>query len=144
MSDREEALLAKAATYAAKVESGPHAAHANEMFDYVLSRALLDAEAECERLKREREGVVCIGKNDDGFWGRACARQQKELNRLRAVVADFADTVSRAERALATRNQGGQHVSFHGDFCAATPSVIIALERWVKAFDAATKPDGER
>jgi len=56
----------------------------------------------------------------------------KELVKLRATVKAFAETVAAAARANARRGQGGQQVPFHGDFCAATPSVLNRLEWWAK------------
>jgi hypothetical protein len=59
-------------------------------------------------------------------------RMLAELYRSRAAISAFAETVDAAVRANARRGQGGQQVPFHGDFCAATPSVLNRLEWWAR------------
>lgn len=58
------------------------------------------------------------------------ANLQAELREHRAAALAFTETVAAAVRANDNRGRGGQHVSFHGDFCAATPSVLNRLEWW--------------
>lgn len=53
---------------------------------------------------------------------------------LEKVADAFGDTVARAVDANAQRGRGGQHVSFHGDFCNATPGTLTRLEWWAREF----------
>lgn len=66
------------------------------------------------------------------------------IAKLRQVAAAFVRTVSSARRAIEQRGRGGQHVSYHGDFAAASPSVITNLVWWAReielALNAAEKP----
>ena len=55
------------------------------------------------------------------------------------VLAGLEDEVLRASENLRNRGKGGQHVSFHGDFASAVPSVLNRLEWWCRAFREALK-----
>jgi hypothetical protein len=62
-----------------------------------------------------------------------------EIERLKGIVVNaqaavysFAETVRSAVEAHKRRGQGGQQVSFHGDFANAMPSVLVRLEWWVR------------
>lgn len=60
------------------------------------------------------------------------ARMAAEIRRHRSAIKAFVETVEAAARANERRGKGGQQVSFHGDFCAATPSVLDRLEWWAR------------
>lgn len=60
-----------------------------------------------------------------------------ECERMRRVVADFTDTVSRAVEAHAARGKGGQQVPYHDDFASAVPSVLSRLQWWARTFSEA-------
>lgn len=59
------------------------------------------------------------------------AAERAKMLLLRAAVEAFIETVNAAVRAN-RRGRGGQHVPFHGDFCAASPSVMGRLEWWAR------------
>jgi CTP:molybdopterin cytidylyltransferase MocA len=62
-----------------------------------------------------------------------------ELARVRPVIAGFCETVSAARRNM-ERAPGGQHVSFHGDFCNTNPSTMSRLVRWAREMEKALSP----
>lgn len=61
-----------------------------------------------------------------------CERLRSIVVNAQAAVYSFAETVRSAVEEHKRRGQGGQQVSFHGDFANATPSVLFRLEWWVR------------
>lgn len=72
------------------------------------------------------------------IWAMLVRSAVAEIRHHRAAVQAFSDTVEDAVRANANRGKGGQQVPFHGDFCAATPSVLNRLEWWARRFKETT------
>lgn len=79
---------------------------------------------------------VCRGCHADilDCDGEVIARMRAERDALRAqlaaaraYVASMAESVERARESRSGR--GGQHVPYHGDYCAAVPSVLATLDR---------------
>jgi hypothetical protein len=62
-------------------------------------------------------------------------------DRLRLLVAEFVHTVSAANRHHDRKHQGGQHVTFTGDFCNAPPSVMSRLTWWAREMDKAMREE---
>jgi hypothetical protein len=112
-----------------------------------LSQRCAELEAERDALKvRQSESRALIDTmirvHDDVEKERDAALASVE--KMRTVIAQFVNAVSAARRDMDNRGKGGQHVSFHGDFCNANPSVMTRLVTWaraleVAAIDAATK-----
>lgn len=67
------------------------------------------------------------------------AALQSQVDAVAPVVESFAETVKAAARAMDSRGKGGQQVPFHGDFCAAGPSVMNRLEWWARQLSTAMK-----
>lgn len=60
-----------------------------------------------------------------------------EIRETRATIESLAVSVDAARRAMELRGTGGQQVSFHGDFCNASPSVLGRLDWWIRALRGA-------
>lgn len=69
------------------------------------------------------------------------AAERAQMALVRAAVEAFIETVNAAVQA-ARPSQGGQHVPYHGDFCAAGPSVLGRLQWWARNLAAALPREG--
>jgi hypothetical protein len=135
----------------------------DERVTVVNSEELDKLELDYQTLKDEVEGTNRLAA-DPSKWGlRACydgAIQQRDFQadyaqKLNKVVKDlrventqlsadnarlkfaleaFASTAEAAVEAFESKDRGGMHVPFHGDFAHTTPSVISRLRWWAKQF----------
>lgn len=99
-----------------------------------------DLHAAEERLAGVLDGTFSVG---DGTAQREIERLSAAVARMAAVVVAFRDALSNAKRAMSRRGQGGQQVSFHGDFANATPSVLGQIAWWVRELETANRNAGE-
>lgn len=53
-----------------------------------------------------------------------------ENKRLRAAIQAMVDTFDGALLEHDSRNRGGQHVPYHGDFSSIPPSTLSDIRRW--------------
>ena len=118
--------------------------------DYHLV-ALVDERDEARRLLAEaarREDLrKCDYEETCNMYRLQRDQLAAELARIHPLIADFVRTVSAARRNM-DRQPGGQHVSFHGDFCNTNPSAMSRLVWWAremeKALSPATKTGGDK
>jgi len=102
----------------------------------VLEARLASLDADVTRLLAENgrlrveNGVLFASLELKGRWITAALR----------YLADMAHSVGQARRASDRR--GGQHVPYHGDYCAAPPSALATIERQVRELRGLLGDDG--
>lgn len=103
-----------------------------------------------ERTARDVVALCDEHENDSAWQWRPDARDHRRLSRaviamladlrsMRAVAQSLMDAAVRAGQEQARRGHGGQHVSFHGDFANATPSVLTRIEWYARQMGAIRK-----
>ncbi len=65
--------------------------------------------------------------------------------RLMQLLEGLQHQIEGAEREMANRDKGGQHVPFKGDFANVPPSGLHRLKWWARELiEAATEPQKEQ